>query len=87
MVQRLTYRKRHCYATRSNKFRVVKTPGEATVFPGGFLCSFFRAGSRVWCEMSLYLGFVALRITGRYLLSMLPNNLSKNSAMILRFDR
>lgn len=28
MVQRLTYRRRHCYATRSNKIRVVKTPGE-----------------------------------------------------------
>ena len=27
MVQRLTYRRRHCYATRSNKIRVVKTPG------------------------------------------------------------
>eukprot|EP00892_Ulva_mutabilis_P001869 jgi/Ulvmu1/11683/UM008_0093.1 len=27
MVQRLTYRRRHCYATRSNKTRVVKTPG------------------------------------------------------------
>ena len=28
MVQRLTYRRRHCYATKSNKQRVVKTPGE-----------------------------------------------------------
>lgn len=27
MAQRLTYRRRHCYATRSNKTRVVKTPG------------------------------------------------------------
>ena len=27
MVQRLTYRRRHCYATRSNKVTQVKTPG------------------------------------------------------------
>jgi hypothetical protein len=31
MAQRLTYRRRHCYATRSNKTRVVKTPGAHTV--------------------------------------------------------
>jgi large subunit ribosomal protein L34e len=29
MVQRLTYRRRHSYATRSNKVRKVKTPGVA----------------------------------------------------------
>ncbi|KAJ6977899.1 hypothetical protein NC653_029712 [Populus alba x Populus x berolinensis] len=28
MVQRLTYRKRHSYATKSNQHRVVKTPGQ-----------------------------------------------------------
>merc|ERR1711924_259806 len=27
MVQRLTYRRRHCYATKSNTVRKVKTPG------------------------------------------------------------
>merc|ERR1711865_579995 len=27
MVQRLTYRRRHCYNTKSNKTRVLKTPG------------------------------------------------------------
>jgi large subunit ribosomal protein L34e len=27
MVQRLTYRRRHSYATKSNKQRIVKTPG------------------------------------------------------------
>ncbi|KAI8471187.1 MAG: ribosomal protein L34Ae [Monoraphidium minutum] len=27
MVQRLTYRRRHCYASASNRTRVVKTPG------------------------------------------------------------
>lgn len=27
MVQRLTYRRRHAYATKSNRVRVVKTPG------------------------------------------------------------
>eukprot|EP00878_Enallax_costatus_P000077 GHUV01000103.1.p1 GENE.GHUV01000103.1~~GHUV01000103.1.p1 ORF type:complete len:119 (+),score=37.25 GHUV01000103.1:107-463(+) len=27
MVQRLTYRRRHAYATKSNRTRVVKTPG------------------------------------------------------------
>ncbi|GBF90813.1 60S ribosomal protein L34 [Raphidocelis subcapitata] len=27
MVQRLTYRRRHCYNTASNRTRVVKTPG------------------------------------------------------------
>ena len=29
MAQRLTYRRRHCYATQSNKTRKVKTPGVA----------------------------------------------------------
>lgn len=28
MVQRLVYRKRHSYATKSNQTRVVKTPGK-----------------------------------------------------------
>ena len=28
MAQRLTYRRRHCYATQSNKTKKVKTPGE-----------------------------------------------------------
>jgi len=32
MVQRLTYRRRHSYATRSNKVRKVKTPGGKLVF-------------------------------------------------------
>jgi large subunit ribosomal protein L34e len=32
MVQRLTYRRRHCYATKSNQTRVVKTPGGKSVF-------------------------------------------------------
>lgn len=32
MVQRLTYRKRHSYATKSNQHRVVKTPGEFPYF-------------------------------------------------------
>ena len=27
MVQRVTYRRRHCYNTKSNKFRLVRTPG------------------------------------------------------------
>lgn len=27
MVQRVTYRRRHAYATKSNKTRVVRTPG------------------------------------------------------------
>eukprot|EP00239_Pterosperma_sp_CCMP1384_P001156 CAMPEP_0197844594 /NCGR_PEP_ID=MMETSP1438-20131217/1595_1 /TAXON_ID=1461541 /ORGANISM="Pterosperma sp., Strain CCMP1384" /LENGTH=120 /DNA_ID=CAMNT_0043455491 /DNA_START=62 /DNA_END=424 /DNA_ORIENTATION=+ len=27
MVQRLTYRRRHCYNTKSNKTRLLKTPG------------------------------------------------------------
>eukprot|EP00897_Mesotaenium_endlicherianum_P000539 jgi/Mesen1/10486/ME000083S09987 len=27
MVQRLTYRRRHCYATRSNQIRKLRTPG------------------------------------------------------------
>ncbi|RWW23978.1 hypothetical protein BHE74_00050921 [Ensete ventricosum] len=31
MVQRLTYRKRHGYATKSNQTRVVKTPGKDPV--------------------------------------------------------
>jgi hypothetical protein len=32
MVQRLTYRKRHSYATKSNQTRVVKTPGALRLF-------------------------------------------------------
>ncbi|XP_072972830.1 large ribosomal subunit protein eL34-like [Typha angustifolia] len=32
MVQRLTYRRRHSYATKSNQTRVVKTPGGRSVF-------------------------------------------------------
>ncbi|KAI8031375.1 60S ribosomal protein L34 [Camellia lanceoleosa] len=32
MVQRLTYRKRHSYATKSNQNRVVKTPGGRLVY-------------------------------------------------------
>lgn len=35
MVQRLTYRRRHSYATKSNQVRKVKTPGKClwTVMP------------------------------------------------------
>ena len=32
MVQRLTYRTRHSYATKSNQHRVVKTPGQSCSF-------------------------------------------------------
>jgi large subunit ribosomal protein L34e len=32
MVQRLTYRRRHSYATKSNKQRIVKTPGGKLAF-------------------------------------------------------
>ncbi|KAG1368839.1 60S ribosomal protein L34 [Cocos nucifera] len=32
MVRRLTYRKRHSYATKSNQTRVVKTPGGKLVY-------------------------------------------------------
>ncbi|XP_028109051.1 60S ribosomal protein L34-like isoform X2 [Camellia sinensis] len=32
MVQRLTYRKRHSYATKSNQNRAVKTPGGRLVY-------------------------------------------------------
>lgn len=32
MVQRLTYRTRHSYATKSNKQRIVKTPGGRLVY-------------------------------------------------------
>lgn len=32
MVQRLTYRKRHSYATKSNQHRIVKTPGGRLVY-------------------------------------------------------
>jgi len=32
MVERLQYRRRHCYATRSNKVRKVKTPGGRLIF-------------------------------------------------------
>ncbi|CAN1357254.1 60S ribosomal protein L34 [Linum perenne] len=32
MVQRLTYRRRHSYATKSNQHRIVKTPGGKLVY-------------------------------------------------------
>ncbi|KAL9673597.1 hypothetical protein QQ045_029858 [Rhodiola kirilowii] len=32
MVQRLTYRKRHSYSTKSNQNRVIKTPGGELVY-------------------------------------------------------
>ncbi|KAJ8022446.1 60S ribosomal protein L34 [Holothuria leucospilota] len=32
MVQRLTYRRRHSYNTKSNKVRIVKTPGGRLVY-------------------------------------------------------
>ncbi|XP_071506349.1 uncharacterized protein [Diadema antillarum] len=32
MVQRLTFRRRHTYATKSNKIKVVKTPGGRLVY-------------------------------------------------------
>ena len=35
MAQRLTYRRRHCYATQSNKTRKVKTPGTSLRRPFG----------------------------------------------------
>lgn len=37
MVQRLTYRKRHSYATKSNQTRVVKTPGEDRILSPSLL--------------------------------------------------
>lgn len=37
MVQRLTYRKRHSYATKSNQTRVVKTPGPDPLLVLSFL--------------------------------------------------
>ncbi|RWW06639.1 hypothetical protein GW17_00030015 [Ensete ventricosum] len=40
MVQRLTYRKRHSYATKSNQTRVVKTPGKYLIL-ASLIC--FRA--------------------------------------------
>ena len=36
MVQRLTYRKRHSYATKSNQHRVVKTPGKQNPHTSSF---------------------------------------------------
>ncbi|KAG6747279.1 hypothetical protein POTOM_049675 [Populus tomentosa] len=44
MVQRLTYRKRHSYATKSNQHRVVKTP-ENSELGNEFLLLF-----RLWFE-------------------------------------
>jgi hypothetical protein len=40
MVQRLTYRKRHSYATKSNQTRVVKTPGPDLLPPLPIIFSF-----------------------------------------------
>eukprot|EP00873_Tetraselmis_striata_P028482 jgi/Tetstr1/448746/TSEL_035982.t1 len=56
MVQRLTYRRRHCYATRSNTTRVVKTPWISKVHPG-------RKASAPKCGISgkLLNGMPALR--------------------------
>ena len=51
MVQRLTYRRRHCYATKSNKTRKVKTPGARLHCPhrGGSTACLLYAGSTVSC--------------------------------------
>lgn len=32
MAQRLTYRRRHSYNTRSNKVKIVRTPGNRLVY-------------------------------------------------------
>mmetsp|Transcript_2718 Transcript_2718/g.3749 ORF Transcript_2718/g.3749 Transcript_2718/m.3749 type:complete len:116 (-) Transcript_2718:111-458(-) len=32
MVQRLTYKRRHCYNTKSNKVKIIKTPGGKLTF-------------------------------------------------------
>ncbi|RZS16826.1 hypothetical protein BHM03_00048883 [Ensete ventricosum] len=56
MVQRLTYRKRHSYATKSNQTRVVKTPGNDPISPSLFfrltIGGFF---SLVLCSLALSL--------------------------------
>lgn len=43
MVERVTYRRRHSYATKSNKVRKVKTPGAFAVCVWGALAGFGRA--------------------------------------------
>jgi ribosomal protein L34E len=54
MVQRLTYRKRHSYATKSNQTRVVKTPGKnRRLFPPVLAPLMFGLGIRWICAWKL----------------------------------
>lgn len=67
MVQRLTYRKRHSYATKSNQHRIVKTPGNHLyanptldpfyVFSFDFLFVEFNAKGLVSSPVEFVLGF------------------------------
>ncbi|KAF8712940.1 hypothetical protein HU200_028724 [Digitaria exilis] len=62
MVQRLTYRKRHSYATKSNQTRVVKTPGKIVVADRAFVSAFLWVGV-IWlsAEYGLVLIMFAVR--------------------------
>ena len=53
MVQRLTYRRRHPYATRSNKTRVVKTPGAEVVLGGQLLGIFHQQPRKCDCSKGI----------------------------------
>jgi large subunit ribosomal protein L34e len=64
MVQRLTYRTRHSYATKSNQHRIVKTPGTPFISISslvsiflGFIYSVHMRG--IWFGiLILFVGFV-----------------------------
>lgn len=46
MVQRLTYRRKHAYNTKSNKQRVVKTPGTLALAGDGGVHASMRTTAR-----------------------------------------
>jgi hypothetical protein len=69
MVQRLTYRKRHSYATKSNQTRVVRTPGIDPLlslipaFAGGFLICL---GVVLICTIGLWFLLAGGRLVYQY---------------------
>lgn len=62
MAQRLTYRRRHSYATRSNKTRKVKTPGALAAIIASDLSS--RGNWRTGCWRSKSTSLVTAGIKG-----------------------
>lgn len=81
MVQRLTYRKRHSYATKSNQNRVVKTPGMVPILSMflTYLCFFYKTLMHFWLvrNVKIHVEFLfpsslqSWNITNKYLISVI----------------